>query len=51
MARHVAGQMIREIMTGQPKTVGPKTSVRTLQGLFVSYGFNASPVVDDTQPA
>ncbi len=49
MARYVAGRMIQEIMTRQPKTVGPKTSVRTLQGLFVSYGFNAFPVVDDAQ--
>jgi CBS-domain-containing membrane protein len=41
--------MIRDIMTRQPKTVGPKTSVRTLQDLFINYGFNAFPVVDETQ--
>ncbi|MEX2221043.1 MAG: CBS domain-containing protein [Candidatus Rokuibacteriota bacterium] len=34
-------------MTLRPRTVGPKTSVRTLQHLFTSYGFNAFPVVDE----
>jgi len=28
-------------------TVGPKTSVRTLRGLFILYGVNAFPVVDE----
>lgn len=36
-------------MTQQPKTVGPKTSVKTLRDLFISYGFNAFPVVDEAQ--
>lgn len=47
MARHIAPLMIRDIMTLRPRTVGPKTSVRTLQHLFTSYGFNAFPVVDE----
>ena len=34
-------------MTPRPRTVGPRTSVRTLQHLFTSYGFNAFPVVDE----
>lgn len=46
MVRHVAPLMVRNIMTPRPRTVGPKTSVRTLQHLFTSYGFNAFPVVD-----
>jgi CBS domain-containing protein len=41
--------MIQEIMTRQPKTVGPKTSVCTLRRLFIAYGFNAFPVVDEAQ--
>jgi CBS-domain-containing membrane protein len=47
MVRHIAPLTIREIMTPRPRTVGPKTSVRTLQHLFTSYGFNAFPVVDE----
>lgn len=47
MTRHIAPVKIRDIMTPRPRTVGPKTSVRTLQHLFISYGFNAFPVVDD----
>lgn len=47
MVRHIAPLMIRDIMTPRPRTVGPKTSVRTLQHLFISYGFNAFPVVDE----
>jgi CBS-domain-containing membrane protein len=38
--------MVREVMSTSPKTVGPKTSVRALQRLFVSHDFNAFPVVD-----
>jgi len=34
-------------MSTGPKTVGPKTPVRDLQGLFASYNYNAFPVVDD----
>jgi len=48
MVRHIAPLMIRDIMTPDPRTVGPKTSVRTLQHLFTSYGFNAFPVVNET---
>ena len=47
MVRHIAPVMIRDIMTIRPRTVTPKTSVRTLQHLFLSYGFNAFPVVDE----
>ena len=47
MVRHIAPLTIREIMTPRPRTVGPETSVRTLQHLFTSYGFNAFPVVDE----
>jgi CBS-domain-containing membrane protein len=47
MIRHIAPLTIREIMTSRPRTVGPKTSVRTLQHLFTFYGFNAFPVVDE----
>ena len=47
MALHIAPVRIRDIMTPRPRTVGPKTSVRTLQHLFISYGFNAFPVVDE----
>jgi CBS-domain-containing membrane protein len=47
MTRHIASVMIRDIMTLRPRTVGPKTSVSTLQHLFISYGFNAFPVVDE----
>ena len=47
MVRHIAPLTIREIMTPRPRTVGPKTSVRTLQHLFTSCGFNAFPVVDE----
>jgi CBS-domain-containing membrane protein len=36
-------------MTPRPRTVGPKTSVRTLRHLFATHGFNAFPVVDDAQ--
>jgi CBS-domain-containing membrane protein len=47
MDRHIAPLRIRNIMTPRPRTVGPKTSIRTLQHLFASYGFNAFPVVDE----
>jgi CBS domain-containing protein len=36
-------------MTHQPKTVGPQTPVHTLRDLFICYGFNAFPVVDEAQ--
>ena len=47
MRRRIAPRMVREVMSTSPKTVGPKTSVRALQGLFVSHDFNAFPVVDE----
>jgi len=47
MTTHIAPVMIRDIMTPRPMTVGPKTSVRALQHLFLAYGFNAFPVVDE----
>jgi CBS domain-containing protein len=47
MIRHIAPVMIRDIMTPRPRTVGLKTSVRTLQHLFIFHGFNAFPVVDE----
>lgn len=49
MTRRIAPVMIRDIMTPRPRTVGPETSVRALQHLFISYGFNAFPVVDEMQ--
>jgi len=36
-------------MSRRPKTVRPNTSVRALQELFVTHGFNAFPVVDEEQ--
>ena len=47
MGRRIMPRMIRDVMSTRPKTVGPKTSVRALQGLFASYNYNAFPVVDD----
>lgn len=47
MARYIAPLPIEAIMTRRPRTVGPRTSVDTLQHLFASHGFNAFPVVDD----
>jgi CBS domain-containing protein len=47
MATHQISRTIREVMTCRPTTVGEKTSVRTLRGLFIAYGFNAFPVVDE----
>jgi CBS-domain-containing membrane protein len=49
MTRRIAPVLIRDIMTPRPRTVGPTTSVRALQHLFISYGFNAFPVVDEMQ--
>lgn len=49
MTTHIAPVTIRDIMTPRPMTVGPKTSVRTLQHLFLAHGFNAFPVVDEAQ--
>jgi CBS-domain-containing membrane protein len=47
MERHHTTQTIRQVMTNRPTTVGHKTSVRTLRALFIAYGFNAFPVVDE----
>jgi CBS domain-containing protein len=38
---------IRQVMTARPKTVRRTTSVQALRRLFVEYGFNAFPVIDD----
>jgi len=46
MDRRIMPRMIRDVMSTQPKTVGPETSVRALQGLFASYNYNAFPVTD-----
>src|SRR6185503_380193 len=48
MGRRILPRIIRDVMSTRPKTVGPKTSVRALQGLFASYNYNAFPVIDDT---
>jgi CBS domain-containing protein len=47
MATHCRARTIREIMTRGPKTVGRKLAVRALRDLFIAYGFNAFPVVDE----
>jgi CBS domain-containing protein len=47
MGRRIMPRLIRDVMSTRPKTVGPKTSVRALQGLFASYNYNAFPVIDD----
>lgn len=49
MRTHHMVRTIREIMTIRPMTVGRKTPVRTLCDLFIAYGFNAFPVVDDAE--
>ncbi|MGH2402580.1 MAG: CBS domain-containing protein [Candidatus Limnocylindria bacterium] len=49
MVRHIAPVTVRDIMTPRPRTVGPETSLRTVQHLFTSYGFNAFPVVDEAR--
>jgi FOG: CBS domain len=46
MTRRIAPRLVRDVMSSQPKTVGPKMPVRELQGFFVSYDFNAFPVVE-----
>jgi CBS domain-containing protein len=47
MGRRIMPRLIRDVMSTAPKTVGPKTSVRALQGLFASHNYNAFPVIDD----
>ena len=47
MGRRIAPLSIREIMSTQPKTVRPRTSLRELQALFISHDFNAFPVADE----
>ena len=42
-------RIIRDVMTSHPKTVGRETSVQALRGLFIAYGFNAFPVVDEAE--
>jgi CBS domain-containing protein len=38
---------VRQVMTDRPRTVRRTTSLQTLRLLFLEYGFNAFPVVDD----
>jgi CBS-domain-containing membrane protein len=47
MQKSVQHRVVREVMTGAPITVGPKTDVRTLKAMFETYAFNAFPVVDE----
>lgn len=47
MGRRIMPRMIRDVMSLRPKTVGPKTPIRDLQGLFASHNYNAFPVVDE----
>lgn len=47
MATYCSARAIGEIMTSRPKTVGRKLAVGTLRDLFIAYGFNAFPVVDE----
>lgn len=49
MATYCRARTIREIMTGHPTTVERKLSVRALRELFILFGFNAFPVVDDAE--
>jgi CBS domain-containing protein len=49
MATYCRARTIREIMTGDPTTVERKLSVRALRELFILYGFNAFPVVDEAE--
>jgi CBS domain-containing protein len=46
MARRIAPRLVRDVMSSQPKTVGPTMPVRELQGFFASYDYNAFPVVE-----
>ena len=47
MARRIAPRLVQDVMSSQPKTVGPQMTVRELQGFFASHNFNAFPVVND----
>jgi CBS-domain-containing membrane protein len=49
MLKSMEHRIVREVMTRRPKTVGPKTDVRTLKAMFEIYEFNAFPVVDGRQ--
>jgi CBS-domain-containing membrane protein len=47
MQKSVQQRVVREVMTGAPITVGPKTDIRLLKAMFETYEFNAFPVVDE----
>lgn len=47
--RRVEARAIRDIMSVDPVTVGPKTPLREVHRLFRRYGFNAFPVVDENR--
>lgn len=49
MRKSMEHRVVREVMTRAPKSVGPKTDVRTLKAMFEMYEFDAFPVVDDQQ--
>ena len=37
---------VADVMSRQPVTIGPDTTLAEVQGLFEDYGFNGLPVVD-----
>ena len=47
MSTYGSARTISDIMTAYPTTVSRTLGVRTLRDLFIAYGFNAFPVVDD----
>lgn len=47
MGTYCRARTIREVMTRRPTTVGRKLAVQALRDLFIAYGFNAFPVVDE----
>lgn len=47
MARRSDGRTVREIMTPNPLTVRPDTTIVQLRRLFEVHDFNMFPVVDD----
>jgi CBS-domain-containing membrane protein len=49
MQKSMEHRAVQEVMTRRPKTVGPKTDVRSLKAMFEMYEFNAFPVVDEQQ--
>lgn len=49
MQKSVDRRVVREVMTREPVTVGPKTDIRTLKAMFEAYRFSTFPVVDEQQ--